>query len=141
MDAAAATALSDADFIAAFEQAELGEFPHRLHLRMAWIYITRHGVDEAIARVRRGIQDLAAARGQTALYHETITLAWVHLVAHAAADVAPECGFDAVVEAHPELLDKRLLLQHYRSAALSSAAARARWVAPDLRPLPGAPAS
>jgi hypothetical protein len=54
----------------------------------------------------------------------------------------PDPGLNAeFVESHPELLDKQLLLRFYSPAVLSSPAARACWVAPDLNPIPGAPPS
>jgi hypothetical protein len=43
------------------------------------------------------------------------------------------------VQRHPELLDKHLLLKHYRSETIGGSEARQRWVAPDLRELPVCP--
>jgi hypothetical protein len=139
MDAATADGLSDSDFIAAFEQRILDPFPHRFHLRVAWIHINTLGVDGAIARLSVEIKALAAARGQGTLYHDSVTRAWVYIVAHAAADLGPASTFQSMLRGHPELLDKRLLLKHYRPDTLASPQARAGWVAPDLLALPGAP--
>jgi hypothetical protein len=139
MDVATATTLSDDDFIAAFEARLLDDFPHRFHLRVAWIYINRLGVEGAIARLRSEIQDLASGRGQGTKYHETITQAWTYVVAHAAADVGQAAGFEGVLQRHPELLDKHLLLKHYRPETLGGTEARQSWVAPDVRELPAVP--
>lgn len=141
MDATAAAGLSDDDFIAAFEQRRLNELPHRFHIRVAWIYIKRLGLEKAMARVTSEIRALASERGQTELYHETITRAWMYIVADAALGAGPSVGFDALLESCPELLDKTALLRYFRPETLASPEARAAWVAPDLRPLPGAPAS
>lgn len=139
MDVATADVLSDDDFIAAFEARTLDDFPHRFHLRVAWIYIGTLGVDAAIARLATEIRDLANARGQGTKYHETITRAWAYILAHAASDVGQGTSFEGLLRRHPELLDKHLLLQHYRSETLGGSEARQRWVAPDLRELPGVP--
>jgi hypothetical protein len=139
MDVAAADALSDDDFIVAFEARALDDFPHRFHLRVAWIYIGRLGVDGAIARLADEIRDLAEGRGQGTKYHETITRAWAYILAHAAGDAGQGTSFEGLLQRHPELLDKHLLLKHYRSETLASPEARQRWVAPDLREWPGVP--
>jgi hypothetical protein len=139
MDVVTADALSDDDFIAAFEARTLDDFPHRFHLRVAWIYIGSLGVDGAIARLADEIRELANGRGQGTKYHETITRAWAYIVAHAAGDAGRGVGFEGLLQRHPELLDKHLLLKHYRSETIGGSEARQRWVAPDLRELPVCP--
>jgi hypothetical protein len=139
MDVATADVLSDDDFIAAFEARTLDDFPHRFHLRVAWIYIRHLGVDGAMGRLATEIRDLANGRGQGTKYHETITRAWTYIVAHAAGDAGQGISFDDLLRRHPELLDKHLLLKHYRSQTLGGSEARQCWVAPDLRALPGGP--
>lgn len=132
--------LSDSDFIATFEKAAFSnhDFPHRAHLRMAWLYIRQLGIEGAVDHASMGIRNLAQAHGHTTLYHDTLTRAWVYLIAERAASTPVE-DFDVFLTAYPELLDKNLLLQHYSPDLLYSADARAHWVAPDLRPIPGAP--
>jgi hypothetical protein len=44
--------------------------------------------------------------------------------------------FAAFADAHPALLDKRLLARHYSSRALASPAARTGWLEPDLAAFP-----
>ena len=139
MDAAASEGLCDADFIAAFERRALDQLPHRLHLRLASAYLAALGLDRAIDRITAEIRDFAAEHGHPRKYHETITRAWMYVVAHATSELPAGAGFDALLAAHPELLDKRLLRNHYSPATLGSPEARAHWVAPDLIALPGAP--
>jgi hypothetical protein len=59
----------------------------------------------------------------------------VELVGHHAAH-HPAPTFDAFVDRHPALLDKRLLTRFYRPATLASPQARAGWVEPDIAPFP-----
>ena len=138
----ASLTLDDDAFIATFEQGRFGDdpFPHEAHVRMAWLYVTRFGVEAAIDRAAAGIRTLAKSKGKETLYHDTVTRTWVYLVAEAVS-WSPSLGFREFLTRNPQLLDKRLLLEYYSSGVLSSPQARAAWIAPDLAPIPGAPAS
>jgi hypothetical protein len=133
---------SDDEFLEAFESASVpaGRFPHEAHLRMAWLSVTRLGADAALERVTTGIRRLAAAHGHAPRYHDTLTRAWVCVVAHAEAS-AGHAAFDQLLATHPELLDRQLLLRHYSRERLFSPQARSRWLAPDLLGIPGGPGS
>jgi hypothetical protein len=110
-------------------------FGHRQHVELTWRYVEMRGPAGAADAVAAAIRELAAANGQPAKYHETMTRSWARCVAvHAErwpAPTAPE-----FIDRNPELLDPALLSHFYSSALLGSDAARARWVAPDLRDLP-----
>lgn len=125
--------LSDAEFVAAFESCMLApsQFRHADHLRLAWIYLHRFPHAEALERVRKGIQAFAAHHGATGLYHETITTAWVRLLAS-----HDEPTFTEFLARNEQRLGKDLLHQFWSPDLLTSAAAKTAWIAPDLRPLP-----
>jgi len=129
--------MSDDEFLARFEDGTLpnAAFRHRDHIRMTWLYLRREGFETGARRVRDGIRRFAAAKGATMLYHETLTSAWIHLVAAALED-GDGASFDAFTNAHPELLDKQRPWLHYRAETLAGAAARGGWVEPDRAPLP-----
>jgi flavin reductase (DIM6/NTAB) family NADH-FMN oxidoreductase RutF len=133
--------LSDEAFLATFDQAgfDRHSFPHRAHLRLAWLCVRRLGVERAVERVTSGIHSIAEKHGQASRYHDTLTRAWVYAVAAADAERPDLPTFDRFLDAHPELLDKNYLLRHYSAQRLSSPEARARWLSPDLQPIPGAP--
>jgi hypothetical protein len=137
-----ALVMPDQDFLATFERGDFtgDAFPHRAHLRMAWLYVTALGPDEAIQKAAAGIRNLAQHNGRPLLYHDTLTRAWVYVVAAGIAH-SPPSSFTRFLEQSPQLLDKHLLLNHYSPDLLASPRARATWVAPDLRPIPGAPPS
>ena len=124
--------MTDAEFARAFETCELppDNFHHRDHIRLAWIFLQRYGA-EAGAQIAISIRRYAAHLGKSDKYHETVTQAWMRLVAAAGAT-----SFEALTEAHPELLDKAFLNEFYSDAALQSAAAREKFVEPDRKPLP-----
>ena len=113
-----------------------GEFGHREHLRLAWLALSEFGdVTLAQLAVSETIRRLAAAQGVPQRYNRTVTDAWVRILAHC-REVAGTDSLDAVLTTFPWLLDKRLLMQHYRSRTLASQEARREWVEPDLVGIP-----
>ena len=130
--------MTDQEFVRAFESCELAneEFHHRDHIRLAWIYLRCYGEAEARRRIAAGIRRFAAYHGKSDKYHETITAAWLRLVADAVLRAPGQESFEELTQAAPELLDKRTLEKFYSAAVLTSGDARADWVLPDLQPLP-----
>jgi hypothetical protein len=133
---------SDRELLLAFEAAAIpsAEWTHRAHVRVAFVYLGRHALDAALDAMRRGIRRLNAANDvldtPSSGYHETVTVAWLTLVA-AARRAHPDCATsDALLARCPALLDKTRLRAHYSRDHLRSADARARFVEPDLAPLP-----
>ena len=130
--------MNDEEFVQMFMDGSLppGQFRHRDHLRLAWLLIRQLGPEAAGRAVASGIQRFAAAHGHGAKYHETLTQFWVRLVAHV-MQAHPEIGdFEALMAAFPHLLDMGLPYRHWRRETMGSAAARTRWVEPDLLALP-----
>lgn len=113
-----------------------GDFGHRQHIHLAYLATRRHGTLAAVTRISDWIQHLAAYERAPQKYNATVTAAWTRLVGHHVEAEPEVSGFDDFTARHPALLDKRLLSRHYRSVTLASAAARAGWVEPDLRPFP-----
>ena len=98
--------------------------------------------DEALARLRVGIRRLNEHHGTpnsaTSGYHETVTRAYVQLLAELLASCPAEMSVReriAVVVTGP-LADRNVLLRFYSRERLMSPEARAAWVEPDLRELP-----
>jgi hypothetical protein len=127
--------MTDDAFLSRFEAADLDSFTHRDHLRVAFVYARRGGVEHAVDHARRGLRHLTAAHGEPERYHETLTTAWARVIAHHAL-IDAATGFDAFLAAHPRLVDRELLLAHYSRERLFSPTARARFVEPDLLALP-----
>jgi hypothetical protein len=134
------SAMPDDDLWRAFHDATLpvAQWTHAAHLRIAWLHLARHELDEAHLRMRVGIIRLNAAHGlvETAQrgYHETLTRVWLVLVA-AARRRAP--GPDSIHLLAQPGLERDAPLAYYSRARLFSVAARARFVPPDLTDLPG----
>jgi hypothetical protein len=137
--------VTDDEFLAAFEKCTLvrKEWTHAAHVRMAWLYATRFA--DPLPRVRAGIQKLNATfvrapdappdpRGLDG-YHETITTAFVRVIASRARAGESFATFEA---RNPDLFDRAFpaLLVHYSPARLYSAEAKATFAKPDRAELP-----
>jgi hypothetical protein len=128
--------------LATFESAAipLADFNHRAHLTVAYLYLRAHPLEEATRRMKAGIRNFNAAHKvestPTSGYHETLTVAWMRVLASVIAAYGPEKDAAAFFEAHPHLLSKVLLRLYYTRERIMSAEARAGWVEPDLSPLP-----
>jgi hypothetical protein len=129
--------MNDDEFLAAFEACTLEEFHHRDHIKVAYLYLRRSSLDEAIAKVRTGLQALALAWGAPVDnlekgFHETITQAWVRLV-HLRLN---ECGVvesaDAFCDRQPQLMQKTRLELFYSRERLMTWEAKRTFVEPDL---------
>ena len=127
--------MDDAEFLRRFEDCTLEDFRHRDHVRLAWLYLRAYGWDGALDRVRLGIRRFATHHGAARKYHETMTVAWLALVAAAMEAEPGAAGFDDLLEAHPRLLESGALSEHYSPAVLASDLAREAWIEPDLRPI------
>jgi hypothetical protein len=114
---------------------KVGKFGHREHLELAWSYLDRYPLAVAKQAMASAIRHVAAEHAAADKYHETLTLAWVHLVA-VHRERWPASTFEEFMVRNPQLLDSRLLDGHYSSDVLWREGARAAWTEPDLRALP-----
>jgi hypothetical protein len=136
---------SDAALLAAFEDGTypFAEWTHRAHVRVAWVYLRRWGLDGALDRMRAGLISYNARHGVPDElergYHETITRAFLTLI-HATMAADPACvSSEEFCARRPELLDRKALLRYYSRERIVSWEAKRRFVEPDLAPLPECP--
>ena len=122
------------ELLAAFETGAvpLDHWDHAAHLRVAAWAVTH--VDDPLPWMRTRLHRLLDHHGiettRESGYHETLTAAWLRLVAW-------QLGRDPSVEVLREVFsDKRHLLRYWSRDLMMSSAAREGWVAPDLGPLP-----
>jgi hypothetical protein len=130
--------MTDSEFARAFLHGALPpeRFHHRDHLRLAWVLVRERGVEEAAPMIAASIQSLAQRHGQAEKYHETMTQFWVRVTGYHVNAHPNITDFDAFLAAFPALLDTGLPYRHWRRETMASEPARARWVEPDLHPLP-----
>ena len=130
--------MDDGEFLRLFHEGTIpgDEFRHRGHLRLAWLVLSRHQRDEAENIVAREIRRFAVANGSPNRYHDTLTRFWVRLVRHAMENATEAGSIDDLLARFPFLLEKSLPFRHWRGETFNSDRARARWIEPDLAPLP-----
>jgi len=130
--------LDDQAFVEAFESCRLpaAQFHHADHIRLAWIFLGQMSEAEAARKIEEAIRRYANHNGIGQKYHQTITVAWMRLVAAARRATAEGARFAEFAELHPELLDVHLLRNYYTKERLERPQARAEWVEPDLCTLP-----
>ncbi len=107
------------------------DFHHADHVRVAFEVVRRHDFLDAAQAYARGLRDIAMRAGNPNAYHETITIAFLALIAERAQGFESYAAFAA---ANQDLLDKSVLTKWYAPERLASAAARRTFVLPDQRP-------
>jgi len=129
--------MNDEEFLTAFEACTIEEFHHRDHIKAAYLYLQPHPLEEAVARVRTGLQALAVAWSAPVDdlekgYHETMTQAWVRLVHVTLIDHGAAESADAFCDQHPQLMQKTRLELFYSRDRLMTWTAKREFVEPDL---------
>eukprot|EP00277_Geminigera_cryophila_P027408 CAMPEP_0179483732 /NCGR_PEP_ID=MMETSP0799-20121207/60830_1 /TAXON_ID=46947 /ORGANISM="Geminigera cryophila, Strain CCMP2564" /LENGTH=519 /DNA_ID=CAMNT_0021297373 /DNA_START=397 /DNA_END=1956 /DNA_ORIENTATION=- len=135
----------DDDFLDAFARYDLESWDHYTHLRVAWLFLRKHGRREGIRHIFDGIKLFIAnstrtqrSRGTT--FHETMTYFWVHMVHFAresATIPAAKIDFKSFLLLNPQLSNGGLFLTYYsKKLILQTEESRVRVVLPDLKPLP-----
>lgn len=105
------------------------QFSHREHVRIAYELLERHRFPEALLHLARGLRQLAARAGHPEKYHETMTAAFLALIAERRWE-SPARGWQDFAERNPDLLEGRSLENFYDPARLESPAARATFLLP-----------
>lgn len=125
--------MTDDELVEAFEAATLppDQLPHAAHVRVAWWYLKHYPLGESLTRFTAAVTHFAAHHGATGLYHETITVAYVLLIAERLA-TSRDLSWTDFSAAHPELLARgpSLLDRYYDEETLKSPRARAHFVMP-----------
>ncbi len=138
-------ALDDQAFLQQFEDLTLpfAKWTHRAHVKVAYLYLRRFSLDEAIARMRTGIGRYNAAnnvpQGPATGYNETTTQAFmriIHAVMSEYESVFPTETADEFCDTHPQLLSKHILRLFYSPDQRMHPDAETKFVEPALAPLP-----
>ncbi len=129
--------LTGDELIAQFEDGATpaATFHHADHVRLAFEYLCRYSVLEALQRFSEALQRFAAAQGKAQLYHETITWAYLLLIREriARAGGGGEPNWLEFAERNADLLVGKggVLATLYRQETLDSDLARQTFVLPD----------
>ena len=126
--------MTDEQLVAAFESTELpgDQFSHANHVRVAWCYLREATLPEALLRFSTALRRFAEAKGAPGKYHETITVAYMLIIAERLAS-HPNWSWDQFAAANPDLLARSPspLAVFYTPETLMSERARRRFVMPD----------
>ncbi len=129
-------ALTDDEFETQFREHTFrpGFFTHEAHFRLAWIHLTRYGLESAIENIRTQIKGYAEAVGATQKYNDTVTVAAVYLTHHFMGKATGKTFEDLMLE-FPQLKAdfKGVLGQYYSTNIFSNAEAKANYLPPDLQ--------
>jgi len=127
--------MTGAELIKRFEDSATpaGTLHHADHVRLAFEYLRRYSVLEALQRFSDALKRFAAAQGKAQLYHETITWAYVLLIRERIARAGRSQTWEEFAERNPDLLIWKggVLGTLYRQETLDSDLARHTFILPD----------
>ena len=112
------------------------EWTHQAHIAMATVYLIRYG-DSVLSHTRAALRNHLLSRGKPiGLYHETLTIFWLAVVAEVtqpqrALPLHVIVGNNCAAFSGQSKLHER----YYSFDVFNSPEAHARWMPPDLLPL------
>ncbi len=124
--------------VAAFEDASLpvAAWNHAAHLVAALVYVRRYGRGGSYVLLGNALRRyIGAVGGQPSAFHETVTRAWIDVVAAFDAERPDAPLTDAAEALVARCSGKDYLHRYYSPEVLASEEARARWVEPDRTPI------
>jgi len=138
-------ATNDSDLLRQFENRTLPfeQWSHRMHVRIAYLYLRDFPFDDALLKMRSGIKAYNEANkvpeSATSGYNETTTVAFMRLIhgtMTAYGKAFPTTDSASFCDTHPHLLSKQILRLFYSPERRMHPDAKSRFIEPDLAPLP-----
>jgi hypothetical protein len=110
-----------------------GAFHHADHVRLAFEYLCRYSVLEALQRFSDALKRFATAQGKAQLYHETITWAYLLLIRERSARAGCTQTWAEFAKHNSDLLVWKggVLTTLYHQETLDSDLARHTFILPD----------
>ena len=112
------------------------EWTHQAHIAMATVYLARYG-DSVLPHTRAALRNHLLSRGRPiALYHETLTVFWLAVVAEAMRP-QEKVPLHSIVCSNCASFGSQSKLHErfYSFDVFNSPEAHVRWMPPDLLPL------
>lgn len=137
--------MNDSDLIRQFEDCSFPfeQWHHKAHVRVAFLYLRDHSLEDAVARMRDGIQAYNTAhdvpKGPGQGYDETTTCALmqlIHVTMDAYGEMLPVASSQEFCDSHPQLMTKHVLRLFYSPQRRLDPDAKTTFLSPDLAPLP-----
>ena len=134
--------MTDEELLKQFEDCTLprDKWAHKTHVRVGYLYLVQHPFAVAVDKMRVGVQRYNAATGVIdgphTGYHETITQAWMRLIAVTMREQGRGKDSEDFCRQQPHLLQRTALRLFYSRERIMSPAAKHTFVEADLTPLP-----
>lgn len=111
-------------------------FTHEHHIRLAWIFLQEFELAEATARCSAALRCLAESHGDFDKYHDTLTVAFMRLVARYRSAGPPDERWPQFRQRARPLFNagRQLIGRHYSDERLALPDARHGFVPPDREP-------
>ena len=128
--------MNDDQLIKQFDNCTLSanDFNHQNHIRLAWLYLQKFTVLEALTKFSENLKKFASSLGKANLYQETITFAFFFLINERIwqNENSPQT-WEEFAAANPDLLMRQngILLKYYKAETLASDLTRKVFVLPD----------
>jgi hypothetical protein len=127
--------LTDRELLEQFERATLAPecFRHTEHVRVAFLYLSRFPVLEALPAFSTALRRFAAKHGKLKRYNETVTWAYIFLIRERLARARKRLSWEEFAQDNADLLSCHggILARFYREETLQSDLAREVFVFPD----------
>jgi hypothetical protein len=124
--------MGEASLLGRFLRGEIDNrtFRHADHVRVGFALLDAHDFPAASHKFSKGLRAIAARAGNLGAYHETITLAFLALIAERRATGCFENAED-FISSKPDVLDKTILNRWHSPERLQSDLARRVFVLPE----------
>lgn len=103
-------------------------FHHADHVEVAYEMLERHSFVDAAAHFARGLRAIAEKAGKAQLYNETVTVAFLSMIAEAREHAG---SFEELTRRAPHLMTKEVIRTWYSPELIGSDAARRVFLMPD----------
>ena len=119
--------------IEAFENGsiDVDAFDHEAHVYIAWLYLDRFELSEAIGRFDTALRELTAQLGVPDKYHATVTWFFMLLIAERRAARSDTDWLDFRRRNRDLFAGSKILHSYYTPETLASDRARRTFVLPD----------
>ena len=129
--------LSDLEFENQFANCTLNPelFSHEAHLRLAWIHITKYGIDKAEENIQTQLKNFVQFVGASDKYNKTLTIVAIKAVNHFILQSKSNHFNNFIIE-FPQLKTafKPLINSHYSIDIFNSEKAKTEFIKPDVSP-------
>ena len=124
--------ITESELRARFEDLTLpgDAFTHREHVRLAWTYLCAYPLLDVLRIFPENLKRFATSLGAPGLYHETITWAYLMLIAERIELSGERDSWERFIARNEDLLAKEFLTRYFDAEVLASDEARRRFVFP-----------